>query len=106
MATYLILLHPVAAFWALLELGALHEVDELLVVLVEGGVYFMLFASHVVVPLDATLQAVVLFADRAFEARAVLLSIEEAVPAVSCRAPRSRWVTGSTLCRHFCRCSS
>lgn len=58
MITALVLFNPEFALWALLILGSLNELDELLIIFVENPINTELFAGHSLMVLDFAIKAV------------------------------------------------
>lgn len=88
MVAPLIFLHPKLAAGTLLELLALHELHEGIVVCTVSITDFKLLAAHVFVPVDPTVQTVLLFAFETLESYIVILLEEEHVFTVRSWAPR------------------
>lgn len=81
MVTAFVLLYPEFALGALLVLGTLDELDELLVVLIEHSTNIELLAGHSLMELHLTLQAIDLRAERAGELSVALVEVEHVLAA-------------------------
>jgi hypothetical protein len=86
----LIFFNPKFALRTLFEFLPLSKFQELLILLAHRGVYFVLLACHLLVPLHPAIQTILFFALQTFEAFGVSYLEEEHVGTVGSGAPRTR----------------
>lgn len=88
MIASVIFLYPKLALRALLELFAFDEVHKLLIILAHCVRNLILFAAHILMPLNSAVQAILFVALQAFESLRIAFLMEEHVAAIGSRAPR------------------